>query len=129
MYKKGLRQNLTFDTAKGSFTIQDMFQCPLSNGIVNLYDVGNKLYQESQACASAGPFGAKENDAQQKLLKLKLDIISDIIETKQAELRAAEEAEARAAKKKRIMAKIAAKQEEAEDDLTVEELTEIAEEL
>jgi len=117
MYKEALQRKLRFLTAKGSLTLEQLFDLSITS-LDTLAVALNDEYEQS----TTKSFLVKRNDAD-RTVKLKLDIVLDILNSK------VDEAEAIANKKRdkehneKIMALIAEKQDGELRGKSIEELS------
>jgi hypothetical protein len=86
IYKEAARTRLRFSSTKGDLTDEDLFQLPLTarGNNVDLDTLAMAVNGELTTLA-AGSFVKRTPDKRQIELALKLDILKDVIATKQAE--------------------------------------------
>ena len=107
---------------KGSITVEDLYALPVEE-LDKIYKV---LKREAKAADEESLLEANKKD---KDLEVKIEIIKNIVEEKQAAAEKAKKAVETKAKKQRIMEAIAKKDEEAMDSATKEELQQMLAEL
>ncbi len=127
MFEKATRLKLRFASSKGNLSVEDLWDLPLFGKSVNLDDIYKDLDIKLKNAPSRSL--VFKNDSVDDVLQLKFDIVSHVITTRLAEIDQKKSAKEKAAKKKRILALIAKKQDDAVGDLSIEELTKMAEEL
>lgn len=114
MYKQASRVQLRFDV-KGLCTVEDLWEL----SVKELDSVYGKLRAEQKSREQDSLLKVNKAD---DILDLKIAIVKDIVETKLAEAEKKEEANAKAERKKKILAIIAEKQDEELKGKSAEEL-------
>lgn len=123
IFERASRNKLRFVTERGNLTTEDLWDLELTRGAVNLNDMAKAINRELK--------GAEEEDFVTKAsprnvtLKLKLEILKFVIETKLEEAKASEERAVSADKKRRIAAVLAEKQDDELKSMSPEELQEL----
>jgi hypothetical protein len=114
IHAKGNKLKLLFLSLKGNASMQDLFDLPTNE----LRRIANKLNS-----------GLKKSDNLFAVVstcdtdnKLRLDIILDVLENRELEVSAKITSEEKSQKLKKVRERIASKKEEAECDLSIEEL-------
>jgi hypothetical protein len=114
IHAKGNKLKLLFLSLKGNASMQDLFDLPTNE----LRRIANKLNR-----------GLKKSDNLFAVVstcdtnnKLRLDIILDVLENRELEVSAKITSEEKSQKLKKVRERIASKKEEAECDLSIEEL-------
>lgn len=129
MFEKASRLKLRFDTSKGSLTVEDLWDLPLTsarNG-ANLNDIAKGL---NKACKDAGEEDFVNNTTKtDAVLQLKFDIVKHVISVRLAENEAARMESARKEKKARLLELIARKQDKQLEDMSLENLQAMVAEL
>lgn len=126
IFEQASRMKLRFSTQRGALTAEDLWDLPLTSSrsdVDSLDDIARKLntvlktYEEE----SFVPTTAKKNKGQ-LANQVAFDIVKHIIGVKVAEADAREVAQERAAKKQRLLELVNKKDQEAEANMTREEL-------
>ena len=125
MYKKALQQRITFHSPIGTLNTQDLFSLPLApntnSNKTGLYDMGNAIHRQLKDLGVA-QFGPGVANKEHELLTLKLEIITDVIATKEAEIAAVRGAHAKAERRQNLLKLKANNQAESESKLTDAEI-------
>ena len=121
MYKQAAQARARFPF-RGNISVEDLFDLDLSE-----LDSVYKTLKREQGETEDGLL--EERTEEQEFVGLKLAVVKDIFETKQAENAAREADTERKAQKQRILEIIAAKQDEALAGKSVDELTAMIERL
>jgi len=122
-FEKASRLKLRFDTAKGSLTVEDLWDTPLlsrANGLS--LDTVARTLARSLKDTDTESFVVKTSKADE-ILQLKFDIVKHVIDTKLAEAEAAKTRAENHDKKGRIKEIIARKQNSKLEEMSEEELT------
>lgn len=124
MFEKASRLKLRFGTARGSLTVEDLWDLPLTStvGKPNLDDIAKSLNREIRASAEETSFVEPTGPTHSTELQLAFDIVKHIIEVKVAERTKANDAAKKRETKQKILEIIAAKQDEALRNKSLEEL-------
>lgn len=131
IFEEATRQGLRYETSKGSLSVEDLWNLPLTSNIAakpNLDDIAKVLYKNLKDTSNEVSFvtpAVKSNYAQQ----LKFDIVKHIIDVLVAERNAKAEATARREKKQELLALIAQKETEHLSGQSLEELRKLADSL
>jgi hypothetical protein len=115
MYKQAVQARVRFPF-RGNISVEDLFDLDLSE-LNSVYKVLKREQGETEDSL------LEERTEEQEFVALKLAIVLDIFETKQAEIEARKNEANRAAQKQRILEIIDNKQDEALAGKSVEELT------
>jgi hypothetical protein len=129
MFEKVLRLKLRFDTPRGQLTAEDLWDLPLTGhaGRANLDDIARGLHRQLRSGDDVSfVVPDKKSD---ETVQLKFDVVKHVIDVRLVEANLAAEAQERAAKKQRVMAKIAEKDDEALHAMSKDELQKILAEL
>lgn len=123
MYKLAAQACLRFPSSRGELTVEQLFQLPLKSATgcdldTIAKDVNNRLKAVGEESFVEDP----TVDPQKQLLKVSLDILKDVIATKQAENRAVRTKLEKAAERKKILDALAAKKDAALTAASVDEL-------
>jgi hypothetical protein len=117
MYKQVAQLKLRFPY-KGQCDVEDLFDLGLAD-LDRIY----KVLKQEQGDAAEGLLQKRTHE--DEVLALKLGVVEDVFQTKQAEIEARQAAADRKARKERIMEIIADKQDAALMDKPLEELQEM----
>lgn len=127
MFEKASKLKLRFNTDAGTFTAEDLWDLPLTSVGLDLDDLAKDLNRKVEAgseksfvCVSS------KTDA---LTELKFDIVKHIIKVKIEEADTAKNAADNKAKKEKIMAFIARKQDKDMEEMEVDDLNKLLAEL
>lgn len=113
------RLKVRFETAKGLLTVEDLWDLPLDRGRVNLDDLAIALSRELKGDTES--FVNKTKTANTEL-KVKLDVIVHVIETRLKEQEEAAHARMRLEKKQQILEIIARKENKDLEEKSLDEL-------
>lgn len=117
LYKIATKENWTFQSTKGYLTVQQLWQLTLKDLDTIAVNLNTQFKQSKKKS-----FLDNEPD---ELSKLQLDLVLDIMETKQSEKASIQAAHATASFNAKIDSLIARKQEEKLSSLSIEELTKL----
>ena len=117
LYKTATKENWTFQSTKGYLTVQQLWQLSLRDLDTIAINLNTQFKQSKKKS-----FLDNEPD---ELSKLQLDLVLDIMETKQAEKVAIQTAQATASFNSKIDSLIAKKQDENLASLSIEELAKL----
>ena len=125
MFEKSTRLKLRFNSPKGLLTSEDIYSLPLltnSPTQIDLNIVAQIAFDELAALSTKTFVGAAANSAKRELAQLRLDIIKHVIDIKEAEAVANEQAKVRASQKEFIKELIAEKQLDGMKSKSLDEL-------
>ena len=125
MFEKSTRLKLRFNSPKGLLTGEDIYSLPLltnSPTQIDLNTVAQIAFDELAALSTKIFVGAAANSTKRELAQLRLDIIKHVIDVKEAEAVANEQAKVRASQKERINELIAEKQLDGMKSKSLDEL-------
>ena len=88
LYKKAAIEKWRFETLQGSVMVEDLFDLPLTSRRANLNDVAKSINKQIKD-AGEEDFVSTSNNVT-NVLREKLELVKDIITTKQAEIEARE---------------------------------------
>ena len=88
LYKKAAIEKWRFETIQGSVMVEDLFDLPLTSRRANLNDVAKSINKQIKD-AGEEDFVSTSNNVT-NVLREKLELVKDIITTKQAEIEARE---------------------------------------
>lgn len=122
LYKQATKENWLFDSGNGQLNVSDLWNLPLTSKTnrPNLDDVARRLYnaiKEMNDVSFVNPSTNNSNTLQQRL-----ELVKDIIATRQAENDAKNSERERQARNARIREILAEKQEDSLKNMSVEEL-------
>ena len=121
MFEKATKRKLRFTTARGSLSIEDLWDVPLeSRDAFNLDDVAKKIAKELKE--SSEESYVKPVSSGNTTLELKLELVKHIIKVKLDERAAREKAVEKREKKARILELISRKQDEEMSEKSIEDL-------
>lgn len=120
-YKQATRENWLFPTAKGQVTTHDLWQLPLdSDKYVSLNSIAVGLYES--LTSTTGMSFVKSKSPADTLTNQKLDLVKDIIATREEENAAKVNAKAAESHNKKIDELIAKKVDDELAGLSIEQL-------
>ena len=122
MFEKASRLKLRFPSPKGSLSVEDLWDLPLTSttGKANLDDLARTLHQSLES-QKVGSFVTKATSAETGI-QLQFDIVLHVIKVRLAEIEAAAQREAARAKKQQIMEIISRKETESLSNASLDEL-------
>jgi len=129
MFEKASRLALRFITPKGSLSVEDLWDLPLTaaNAGTSLDNIAKGLYRQlKEADTESFVVKAKKSD---EILQLKFDIVKHIIEIRLAENERASAKKEAKEKKQKILSIIAQKQDEKLLGSSLEDLQKLADSL
>ena len=88
LYKKAAIEKWRFETLQGSVMVEDLFDLPLTSRRANLNDVAKSINKQIKD-AGEEDFVSTSNNVT-NVLREKLELVKDIITTKQAEIESRE---------------------------------------
>lgn len=123
IFEQATRQKLRFESSKGSLSLEDLWDLPLSSatGKVNLDDIAIDLHKQLRATSEVVSF-VDEAATTNPTTKLRFDLVKHVIDTRKAENAKAATEKQRAETKQRLLAALAKKREDAIDAKSEEEL-------
>ena len=127
MFEKADRLKLRFDTAKGSLSVEDLWDLPLTSGTgkANLDEIAQGLFRQLKDEGNVSfvtPSASKD-----KTIQMKFDIVKHIIDVRVTENAATELARANKEKKQLILGIIAQKENEQLTSASLEDLQRMVE--
>ena len=121
LYKQASRENWLFQTPKGTATVHDLWHLPLeSDKVMSLNGVAINLY--NSLSSAAGMSFVKSKSPADTLTLNKLELVKDIIATKESEALAAQSAKATESHNSKIDQLIAAKVDQELATMSIEQL-------
>lgn len=122
-YKFAAQNRLRFPSKRGDLTAEDLFQLPLkSTSGFDLDTVAKGINSQLKGASEESFVEDTTADPRRESLKVALEVVKDVIATRQAENRAALAKTQRAADRKKILDAIAAKKDDALTKASLEEL-------
>lgn len=126
MFEQASRKKLRFDTKVGLLTVEDLWNLPLTSKTKACLDdiaiaLNNELKSTGESFVSTS--------TKDPVTELKFEIVKYIIQTRMDENKRKLEAEQKSAKREQINALIARKEAGALENLSLEELRELANQL
>ncbi len=129
IFERAIRRKLRFSTNRGDLTTEQLFDLPLiSNDSFDLDNVARDISRELRDI-NEGSFVNAKPDPRKTELELQLEIVKHAIESKQADIAAAEKRQATVEKRRRLVDALAAKEGEELAGKSREELLKELEEL
>ncbi len=124
LYKYANQNRLRFPTTVGNLTVEQLFQLPLRSevGAVDLNTVAKTINAELKDKNEDDFVGTDTLTPAKERLIVALDIVKDVIKTKQDENKAAREQSDRLAQKRKILDLISTKKDEKLSSQSIEDL-------
>jgi hypothetical protein len=123
MYKVAAQTNLMFESKRGMLTVSQLFQLPLKSQTgFDLDTVARTINAQLKGVTEESFVEDTTADPRKTALTTSLEIVKDVIATKQAENRAAAEKVRKAAERKKLLDVLAAKKDEKLSQASIEEL-------
>lgn len=122
-YKYAAQHKFRFPTSRGLIAVEDLFDLPLSSRTGVDLDTVAKAVNAQLKEATEDSFVARSNNPAKHRLEVSLDIVKDVIATKQQAADAAMVRTQKAAQKQRILEIIESKKNEQLSAASIEELT------
>jgi len=120
LYKKAAIEKWRFETIQGSIMVEDLFDLPLTSRRANLNDVAKSINKQIKD-AGEEDFVSTSNNVT-NVLREKLELVKDIIATKQAEIEARENALAIIQRKQYLKSLITEKKGDIDKGKSLEDL-------
>lgn len=123
IFEAAARQKLRFETSKGSLSLEDLWDLPLTSatGRVCLDEIALGLHRQLRATSDVVSF-VDDKATVNPSLQLRFDLVKHVIEQRKLENAEAANAKARAETKQQLLAALARKRESAIESLPEEEL-------
>lgn len=123
IYKYAAQNGLRFPSRRGDLTVEQLFQLPLKAQTgFDLNSVAVGISTQLKALGEENFVEDTSSDPRKTTLSVSLDIVKDVIKTKQEENKAARLKLERAAERKKILDAMAAKKDQALSAASMEEL-------
>lgn len=124
IYKLACTKKVRFKTATGFISTEDLFDLPLtSKNDMNLDAVAKTVYEALKSEESVS-FVEKTSNPRKEGLELAMEIVKDVIRTKQEEAAAKADLASKAAKRDQLLRALSAKQEQELANMPLEKLQE-----
>lgn len=123
IFKYAAQHKLRFPSARGDLTVEQLFQLPLKSQTgFDLDTVARTINGELKGVSEESFVEDTSADPRKQALTVSLDIVKDVIATKQAENRAALDKTRKSAERKKLLDVIAAKKDEKLSQSSLDEL-------
>ena len=124
IYKFAAKNALRFPSSKGDLTVEQLFQLPLKSpmGTFDLNSVAKAISRTLKGATEESFVEDTSNDPSAIRLSTAMEIVKDVIATKQAENKASLDRVKKTAERKKILDAIAAKKDEKLTQASLEEL-------
>ena len=123
MYKFAAQNRLRFSSPRGQLTVEDLFQLPLKSKTgLDLDTVAKNINSQLRQASEESFVEDSSADPQRKLLDTALEIVKDVIKTKQDENKAHMAKLKKAEQRRKILDAIGAKSDEAISKASLEDL-------
>lgn len=122
IFERAARGQYRFASSKGQLTTEDLFTLPLQGRGANLDDIAIALDKELETSAPKSFVSATTADTKRSELECKLEIVKHVIASKLAANAAAEARQAKAERKRKLLDALDAKENEALEGMTREQI-------
>ena len=123
IYKYAAQNCLRFPSVRGDLTVEQLFQLQLkSQSNFDLNNVAKAINKQLKGISDESFVEDTSSDPQKTALTIALDIVKDVIKTKQEENRMSVARSVRSAERKKLLDAIAAKKDQQLTAATMEEL-------
>ncbi len=123
IYKYAAQNKLRFPSRKGELTVEDLYQLPLKAQTgFDLNSVAIAVSTQLKALGEESFVEDTSSDPRKTALQVALDVVKDVIATKQAENKAALAKRERSEERRKILDALAAKKDQQLSAASVEEL-------
>lgn len=123
MYKFAVQHKLRFASKRGELIVEQLFDLPLkSTSGFDLDTVARTINTQLKSMTEESFVEDPKDNPQKKVLEVSLEIVKDVIKTKQEENAARELRKKRAEERKKILDAIGAKKDQQLSAATIEEL-------
>jgi hypothetical protein len=123
LYKFAAQNRLRFPSKKGELTVEDLFQLPLKSQTgFDLDTVARAINAQLKGVSEDSFVDDPADDPRKTSLRVSLDIVKDVIATKQAENRAVVAKAHKTAERKKLLDAIAAKRDQQLTAASLDEL-------
>lgn len=122
LYKQAAKHKVRFASGKGLLHVEDLFDLPLtSKSGLDLDTVAKTVNKELKELGEES-FVENTNNSKREALQLKLDIVKDVIHTRQEEAKARTEELVKNQQRQKLLAALENKREEELNNLSPEEI-------
>lgn len=122
LYKQAAKDKVRFASGKGLLHVEDLFDLPLtSKSGLDLDTVAKTVNKELKELGEES-FVENTNNSKREALQLKLDIVKDVIHTRQEEAKARTEELAKNQQRQKLLAALENRREEELNNLSPEEI-------
>lgn len=123
MYKFAAQNKLRFPSCRGELTVEQLFELPLKSASgFDLNSVAQAINKELKTTGEESFVEDVTEDPHRKALSVALEIVKDVIKTKQEENAARLNRAKRAEERRKILDAMSAKQDQALTAASIEEL-------
>jgi len=122
IFEKAARTKLRFQTARGSLSVEQLWDLPLESGEVNLYKLAEELLGEVSTKPAKKLSFFKKSVSADETAELRFEIVKYIVVTRVAEIEEKTNKAVVDSEKRELDQLIAAKEQEAKGNLSLEEL-------
>jgi hypothetical protein len=123
VYKYAAQNRLRFESVRGDLTVEQLFELPLTSRTgFDLDTVARTVSTELKSLASESFVNTEKTDPRQRPLEVALEIVKDVIKTKQEENDARLNKAKKAEERKKILDAIGAKKDQQLTQASLEEL-------
>lgn len=122
IFEHASKAKLRFQTVKGQLSVEQLWDLPLDEGEVNLYQLATELLVDTQNKPEQALSFFKKTTSKNELAQLKFDIVKHIVTTKVAEIEDKTNEAVKQSEIAELDKLIAAKEAEAKAGLSLDEL-------
>lgn len=123
MYKFAVQSKLRFPSMRGDLTVEQLFDLPLkSNSGFDLDNVARTIHGDIKAIGEESFVEATTNSPRKRILESSLEIVKDIIKTKQEENAARLNKTKKAEERRKILDAMNAKKDQQLSEASLEDL-------
>lgn len=122
IYKYAAQNALRFPSTRGDLTVEQLFQMPLTSSTGFDLDTTAKAINSELKAAGEESFVAKASDPRKAMLEIALEIVKDVIATKQAAAAALLARQHKAEERRKILDALGAKKDQQLTEASIEEL-------
>lgn len=122
IYKYAVQNRLRFPSDRGDLTVEDLFALPLSSRTgFDLDNVAKAVNTDLKSCTEES-FVVTEHNPRKKPLEVALDVVKDVIATRQAENAEAIARKHKAEERRKILDAISTKKDQALSASSIDDL-------
>lgn len=124
LYKFAAANRIRFASSRGDLTVEQLFDLPLKStkNDFDLDTVARNIYEQVQRTGEVSFVESATPDPETEVLEIALEIVKDVIATKQADNAAERQSREKAAMKAKLLDILAAKKDQALMNATPEEI-------